>query len=135
MLFSVTQVMCNSATPRTVACQAPLLMEFSRQEYWSGSPFPSPGDLSNPGIEPASLVSPAMTGRFSTTSPLQFRSVAESCPTLFDPMDCSMPGLPVHHQLLELTQTHVHRVNDTIQPSHPLSSPSPPTFSLEPGIL
>ena len=56
----------------------------------------------------------------------QFISVAQSCPTLCDPMNCSTPGLPVHHQLLELTQTHVHRVGDTIQPSHPLLSPSPP---------
>ena len=56
----------------------------------------------------------------------QIRSVAQSCPTLCDPMNCSRPGLPVHHQLLEFTQTHVHRVSDAIQPSHPLSSPSPP---------
>ena len=56
----------------------------------------------------------------------QFRSVAQSCPTLCDPMNRSMPGLPVHHQLPEFTQTHVHRVSDAIQPSHPLSSPSPP---------
>ena len=55
-------------------------------------------------------------------SSLQFSSVAQSCPTLCDPMDCSMPGLPVHHQLPEFTQTHVHRVGDAIQPSHPLSS-------------
>ena len=55
----------------------------------------------------------------------QIRSVAHSCPTLCDPMNCSMPGLPVHHQLPEFTQTHVHRVSDSIQPSHPLSSPSP----------
>ena len=61
---------------------------------------------------------------------LQFSSVAQSCPTLCDPMDCSTPGLPVHHQLPEFTQTHVHWVSDTIQPSHPLLSPSPPTFSL-----
>ena len=57
---------------------------------------------------------------------IQIRSVAQSCPTLCDPMNRSMPGLPVHHQLPEFTQTHVHRVNDAIQPSHPLSSPSPP---------
>ena len=56
----------------------------------------------------------------------EFSSVAQSCPTLCDPMDCSTPGLPVHHQLPEFTQTHVHRVSDAIQPSHPLSSPSPP---------
>ena len=56
----------------------------------------------------------------------QIRSVAQSCPTLFDPMNHSMPGLPVHHQLLEFTQTNVRRVSDAIQLSHPLSSPSPP---------
>ena len=56
----------------------------------------------------------------------QIRSVSQSCPTLFEPMNHSMPGLPVHHQLPEFTQTHVHRVSDVIQPSHPLSSPSPP---------
>ena len=60
-------------------------------------------------------------------SSVQFSSVAQSRPTLYDPMDCSTPGLPVHHQLLELTQTHVHRVSDAIQPSHHLSSPSPPS--------
>ena len=63
---------------------------------------------------------------------VQFSSVAQSydpmncSTTLYDPMNCSTPGLPVHHQLLEFTQTHVHRVGDAIQPSHPLSSPSPP---------
>ena len=55
-----------------------------------------------------------------------FMSVTQLCPTLCEPMNCSTPGLPVHHQLLEFTQTHVHQVGDTIQPSHPLSSPSPP---------
>ena len=59
--------------------------------------------------------------------PVQF---TQSCLTLCDPMDCRTPGLPVHHQLLELTQTHVQRVSDAIQPSHPLLSPSPPAFSL-----
>ena len=57
-------------------------------------------------------------------------SLVQSCLTLCNPMDCSTPGLPVHHQLPELTQTHVHRVSDAIQPSHPLLSPSSPTFSL-----
>ena len=57
---------------------------------------------------------------------IQFSSVAQSCPTLWDPTNRSMPGLPVYHQLPEFTQTHVHRVGDAIQPSHPLSSPSPP---------
>ena len=61
---------------------------------------------------------------------VQFSSEAQSCPTLCDPMDHSTPGLPVHHQLPESTQTHVHWVGDAIQPSYPLSSPSPPTFNL-----
>ena len=61
---------------------------------------------------------------------VQFSSVTQSCPTLCDPMDCSTPGLPVHHQLPELAQTHVHRVGDAIQPSYPLSSPSLPAFNL-----
>ena len=61
---------------------------------------------------------------------VQFSSVAQLCPTHSDPMDCSMPGLPVHHQLLEFTQTYVHLVGDAIQPSHPLSSPSPFAFNL-----
>ena len=59
----------------------------------------------------------------------QFSSVAQSCPTLCNPTDCSTPGFPVHHQLPELTQTHVHQVSDAIQPSHPLLSPSPPAFN------
>ena len=63
-------------------------------------------------------------------SSVQFSSVAQSCPTLCDPMNRSTPGLLVHHQLPEFTQTHVHRVSDAIQPSHPLSFPSPPAFNL-----
>ena len=59
-----------------------------------------------------------------------FSSVAQSCLTLCDPMNCSTPGLPVHHQLPESTQTHVYWVGDAIQPSHPLSSPSPPALNL-----
>ena len=59
-----------------------------------------------------------------------FSSVAQSCPTLHNPMDCSKTGFPVHHQLPELAQTHVHWVNDAIQPSHSLSSLSPPAFNL-----
>ena len=61
---------------------------------------------------------------------VQFSSVAQSCLTLCNPMDCSMPGLPVHHQLSEPAQTHVHQVSDAIQPSHPLSSASPPALNL-----
>ena len=86
--------------------------------------------------EPGGLQSMGVTKELDTTQRLnnnnitfrsdQIRSVAQSCPTLCDPMNCSTPGLPVHHQLPEFTQTHVHRVSDAIQPSHPLSSPCPP---------
>ena len=62
----------------------------------------------------------------TSISSVRIRSVSQSCPTLCDPMNRSTPGLPIHHQLPEFTQTHVHRVSDAIQPSHPLSSPSPP---------
>ena len=67
---------------------------------------------------------------FYLISYLGFSSVAQSCPTLCDPVDYSVPGFPVHHQLLEFTQTHVYRVRDAIQPSHPLLSPSPPALNL-----
>ena len=75
-----------SAIPWTTAHQAPLSMGFSRQKYWSGLPLPSPILFSS----------------------VQFSLVTQSCPTLCNSMNCSMPGLPVHHQLLEFTQTHVH---------------------------
>ena len=70
------------------------------------------------------------SGSFFSLGSVQFSSVTQSCPTLCDPMNCSTPGLPVHHQLLEFTQTHVHWVGDAIQPSHPLLFPSPPAFNL-----
>ena len=85
-------------------------------EPWCGRRGLGPGDFrASPSICPSSV---------------QFSSVAQSCLTLCDPMNRSRPGLPVHQQLPEFTQTHVHRVGDAIQPSHPLSSPSPPAFSL-----
>ena len=119
------------ATPWTVAHQAPLPMRFTRQEYWRGLPLLSPGDLPNPRIKSPS---PALAGKFilplshweNLYSRVQFSLVTQSCLTLWDPMNHSTPGLPVHHRLLEFTQTHVHRVGDSIQPSYPLSSPSRP---------
>ena len=90
------------ATPWTVAYQVPQSMGFlPRQEYWSGLPFPSPGDLLSPGIESSS---PALAGGFFTTEPPwkavdlfeSEREVAQSCLTLCDPMDCSLPGSSVH---------------------------------------
>ena len=71
-----------------------------------------------------------------TFSSVQFISITQSCLTLRDPMDCSTPGLPVHHQHPEFTQTHAHQVSDAIQPSHPLSSPSPaPNPSQHQGLF
>ena len=125
------------ATLWTIADQAPLSMGFSRQEYCSGLQCPSPGDCPYSEIQPVSLGPPALAERFFTTTSIweahtvvQFSSVAQLCLTLCDPMDCSTPGFPVHHQLPEFTQTHVHWVSDATQPSHPLLSPSPPTFNL-----
>ena len=71
------------------------------------------------------IKSEELLAMFSELS-VQFSSVAQLCPTLCNPMNCSTPGLTVHHQLPEFIQTHVHQVSDAIQPSHPLSSPSPP---------
>ena len=78
-----------------------------------------PDSLNSPGLVPAFHLQ-------TSEKADQFSSVAQSCPTLCNPMNRSTPGLPVHHQLPEFTQMHVHRVSDAIQPSHPLSSPSPP---------
>ena len=71
-----------------------------------------------------------MLGPWIKVNSALFSSVTQSCPTPCDPMNCSMPGLPVHHQLQEFTQTRVHQVDDAIQPSHPPSSPSPSAFNL-----
>ena len=93
----------------------------------SFSPFPaSMLSLCNPARVPFQPITQPRDFLWQKGFSVQFSSVAQSCPTLWDPMNCSTPGLPVHHQLPEFTQTRVHRVGDAIQPSHPLSSPSPP---------
>ena len=97
--------------------------DFSRGSSW---PRDWPGSLA---LQADSLPSEP-PGKPHIRTSVQFSSVAQSCQTLCDPMDCSIPGLPVHHQLPEFTQTHVHWTSDAIQPSHPLSSPSPPAFNL-----
>ena len=76
------------------------------------------------------LTSAILTEGWVQSLSVLFSSVTQSCPTLCDPMDCSMPGFPVHHQLPELAQTHVYQVGDAIQPPHPLLPPSLPVFSL-----
>ena len=104
-LFS-RSVVSNSVILWLVACQVPLPMGFSRQEYWSGLPCPPPGGLPDPGIKPASLMSPALEGGFFTTSTIWEAHIwyeseseseaAQSCPTPCDPIDCSLPGSSVH---------------------------------------
>ena len=81
------------------------------------------------GVELTNKISHQLSIKIQPLS-VQFRSVAQLCPTLWDPMNCSTPGLPVHHQLPESIQTDVHWVSDAIQPSHPLSSSSPPALNL-----
>ena len=85
-------------------------------------PFPDDEHLSAIQMR---LLQTALLLTLLSISSVQFSSVAQSCLTLCNSMECSMPGLPVHHQLLELAQTQVHRVSDAIQPSHSLLSPSP----------
>ena len=83
--------------------------------------------LANWSRSPSTTMCHCLRPTFGSINTLsQFSAVTQSCPTLFHPVNCSTPGLPVHHQLLELAQTRIHRVSDAIQPSHPLSSPSPP---------
>ena len=103
------------ATLWTIVPQALLPMGFSRQEYWSGLPCPPPGDLPDPGTEPESPVSPALQAvslllshQGNPTGNIQFSSVAQLCPTLCDPMDYSVSGFPVYHQLPEFAHTPVH---------------------------
>ena len=91
--------------------------------------MPSAATWMDPEIIILSELSQKATNTYLMCS-VQFSSVAQSCPTLCDLMDCSTPGFRIHCQLLEFTQTHVHWVSDAIQPSHPLSSPSPPAFNL-----
>ena len=141
--------------PTLCNAMAPLSMEFSRQEFWSGLPFSSPGHLPHPGIKFAftALQTDSLplshweslcyrtcsniSGFYTKQQKyclsdnqkcpsVQFGSVTQSCLTLGDPMNRRTPGLPVHHHLPEFTQTQIHRVCDAIQPSHPLSPPSPP---------
>ena len=133
-IFSVYVCMCAQlyptlCDPMDSTPPGSSLHGISRQEYWGGLSFPLPGDLPDPETESVSPASPALAHRFFTTEPPgepQFSSVPQSCPNLCDSMDSSTPGLPVHHQLPEFMQTHVRRDGGTIQPSHPLSSPSPP---------
>ena len=127
----VAQSCPTPATPWTATHQAPPSMGFSRQNYWSGVPLPPP----TPPFWQPLICSLYLWFCFCFIERFicithQFSSVTQLCPFLCDPMDCNMQGFPVHHQLPKFTQTHVHGVSDAIQPSHPLSSPSPPDLIL-----
>ena len=119
------------------ASQDRLVMVESSDKMWStgernGEPLQY-SCLENPmnsSVQFSSVIHACLTLCDPMNSSVQFSSVIHACLTLCDPMNCGMPVLPVHHQLPELTQTHVHRVGDAIQPSHPLSSPSPSALNL-----
>jgi len=100
------------ATPWTVACQTPLSMKFSRQEYWSGLPFPAPGDLPNPEVEPASLESPALAGRFFTAA-LPRKTVYWSFPSLSPTFSKSSEWLRDDYQQCTTKQHHVSQALKT----------------------
>ena len=117
MHVSATQSWLTFRDTWTATHQAPQSMGFSRQDYWAEWHSLPQGILLTHGLNLHLLLWSCFG--------FQFSSVTQSSPALCDPMNCSMPGLPVHHQLLEFTQIHVHRYSDAIQPSHPLSSPSP----------
>ena len=110
-----------------VKCNSP---DFRPQVFLSGVSFMVPPCWMIQFLELfiSSLISSQCGLIWLTILSVQFSSVAQLCPTLCNPMDCSTPDFPVHHQLPEVAQTHVHWVSDAIQPSHPLSSPSPPAF-------
>ena len=115
--------------------QSPSLSSWVQITTWTIHPHPNPPPPSVEQLYSTKLVPGANKGwrlliLFNNVAEFQFSSVAQFCPTLCNPMNCSTPGFPVHHQLAALAQTHVHRVGDAIQPTHPLSSPSPPAFSL-----
>ena len=123
------------ATPWTAAYQAPLSMGFSRQDYWSGLPLPflnvwvtvlQKSIICFLKYIPEAKQYGNLKGIKMKFSSVQLSTVAQSCPTVCNPMNRSTPGLPVHHQLPEFTQTHFHRVVDAIHPSHPLPFPFPP---------
>ena len=133
----IRSIVSSCLWPHVFSLLGSSVHEFSRQEHWSGLPFPPPGDLPNPGVKPTS---PALQAGSLLPEPpgkseySECCSVAQSCPTLCDPVDCSTSGFPVHHQFPDLAQSHVHGVSDAIQQSHPLTSPSPPALTILPSI-
>ena len=132
-------ILCTWSHPHVKVLKAPHVLSMSTSHSWQPVsswvkhvlPPSIPGsETHHPPSHPRQILPPAPKPPLAIQQVCPVSSVTQSCPTLYDPMDCSMPSLPVHHQLLEFTQTHVHWVSDAIQPSHPLSSPSPPAFNL-----
>ena len=139
MLLTIRKTGPTSKHPPLHNCEPLSVVSFKDRtdgpcQRWSRSnPTNGLDDPSNPFQPSCSTVQLEITRRSVGIRKHQFSSVTQSCPILWDPMDCSTQGFPVHHQLPELAQTHVHQVSDAIQPSHPLSSPSPPV-SIFPSI-
>ena len=142
---SLSTGLCSNSCPLSQWCYLTIFVApfyFCLQSFPASESFPviRPSPLGGHNIGAlASVLSMSIQGWFYVRVDwfdlaLQFSSVAQSCLTLCEPMNCSVPGLLVHHQLLEFTQTHVHRVGDAIQPSHPLSSPSPPAPNPSKGL-
>ena len=137
--FTVQGDILRSSHPHVKVLKAPHVLSMSTSHSWQPVsswvkhvlPPSIPGsETHHPPSPTRQILPPAPKPPLAIQQVCPVSSVTQSCPILHDPMDCSTPGLPVHHQLLEFTQTHVHWVGDAIQPSHPLSSPSPPTFNL-----
>jgi len=108
-LFSLLNVLCINSWTRLLS-----LFHCSQEDLLVMAVCPAASKVNSPVL--------------TQTEP--FSLVTQSCLTLYDPMDCNMPGFPVHHQLPQPTRTHVHHISDAIQPSHPLSSPFPPALNL-----
>ena len=124
---------CSNSCPLSWWCHPTIssfVVPFSRLQSFPASGSFSMSEFLTPGGQSTRALVSASASQFFASVQFKFSSVTQSCLALCDPMDRSTPGLPVHHQLLEFTHTHAHWVGDAIQPSHPLSSPSPPAFSL-----
>ena len=128
--WELLKCVCLFAAPWTIAHRATLSVGFSRMLEWVAMPFSRGWSWPRDQILPHCSQILYHLSQQGGKIVLQFSSVIQSCLTLCYPMDCSMPGFPIHHKLPEFTQTHVHWVSNAIQPSHPLSSPSPPALNL-----
>ena len=128
--FLVAEIGLQGTRASVSSCGSSAQLPWSLDQRWNPRLLHRQGDLNHWITREAQAIWLLGLPWAALSSVLPFSSVSQLCPTLCDPMNRSTPGLPVHHQLPEFTQTHVHRVGDAIQPSHPLSSPSPPASNL-----